>query len=106
MIINGVHMNEKGEPIDRFDLEQAIMEAWQVVNDLKLLLERLEYLNEDQVFSAVHGLQIFADMRFESLWNTYENCISNGTFDDSTKRGEEIAKALDEITQGFGQEKL
>jgi len=106
MIINGVHMNDKGEPIDRFDLEQKITEVWHLVDDLKLLIERLEYMNEDQVFSTVHGLQIFADMRCESLWNTFEQCISNGVFDDSTKRGEEIAKALDEITQGFGQEKL
>ena len=106
MIINGVHMNDKGMPIDRFDLEQKILEAWHVVDDLKLLTERLEYMNEDQVFSAVHGLQIFADMRLESLWKTFEHCISNGVFDDSTKRGAEVTKALDEIAESFGQEKL
>jgi hypothetical protein len=106
MIIDGVHMNDKGKPVDRFDLEQSIMEAWHVVDDLKLLVERSEYMNEDQMFSALHGLQIFADMRFDSLWNTFEQCISNGIFDDSTKRGAEIAQALDEATQGFGQEKL
>jgi len=107
MIINGVHMNDKGKPIDRFDLEEKIMEVWHLVDDLKLLTERLEYMNEDQVFSAVHGLQIFADMRCESLWNTYEQCLSNGGFNsDIDRRGAEIAKALDEATQGFGQEKL
>ena len=107
MIINGVHMNDKGVPVDRFDLEQAIMEAWQVVSDLKLLTERLEYMNEDQVFSAMHGLQIFADMRCESLWNTYEQCLSNGGFNsDIDRRSDEIAKALDEATQGFGQEQI
>ena len=106
MIINGVYTNDKGMPIDRFDLEQKILEAWHVVDDLKLLTERLEYMNEDQVFSAVHGLQIFADMRCESLWKTFEHCISNGVFDDSQKRGAETAKALDEIAESFGQEKL
>ena len=106
MIIDGVHMNDKGMPVDRFDLEQAILEAWHIVDDLRLLTERLEYMNEDQTFSAVHGLQIFADMRCESLWKTFEHCISNGVFDDSTKRGAEITKAMDETTQGFGQEKL
>lgn len=106
MIINGIHMNGRGTPVDRFDLEQAIVEAWHVVDDLKLLTERLEYMNEDQVFSAVHGLQIFADMRCESLWNIFEQCISNGVFDDSTKRGTEVAEALDEVIESFGQEKL
>jgi hypothetical protein len=107
MIINGIHMNDKGIPVDRFDLEQAIMEVWQVVGDLKLLTERLEYMNEDQMFSAVHGLQIFADMRCESLWNTYEQCLSNGGFNsDIDRRADEIAKALDEATKGFGQEQI
>lgn len=106
MIIDGVHMNDKGKPIDRFDLEQAIMEVWHVVDDLRLLTERLEYMNEDQTFSAVHGLQIFADMRCESLWSTFEKCISNGVFNSEHKRGAEIAKAMDEIAESFGQEKL
>ena len=105
MIVNGVHMNDKGKPIDRFDLEQAIMEVWHVVDDLRLLTERLEYMNEDQTFSAVHGLQIFADMRCESLWNTFEKCISNGIFDDD-KRTRKTTEALDEVVESFGQEKL
>lgn len=106
MIINGVHMNDKGKPIDRFDLEEKIMEAWHVVDDLKLLVERLEYMNEDQVFSAIHGVQIFADMRCESLWNTYENCLRNGVFNSEHKRAEEIVEAMDEVVESFGQEKL
>lgn len=106
MIVNGVYMNDKNMPVDRFDLEQAIMEAWQVVNDLKLLTNRLEYMNEDQVFSAVHGLQIFADMRCESLWNTFEQCLSNGGFNSEQRRAEEIVEAMDEIVESFGQEKL
>ena len=106
MIINGVHMNDRGKPVDRFDLEQAIMQAWHTVDDLRVLVERSEHMNEDQMFSALHGLQIFADMRFDSLWNTFEQCISNGAFDDGQKRGAEIAEALDEAIESFGQEKL
>jgi hypothetical protein len=93
-------------PIDSFDLKQAIMEAWHVVDDLKLLMQRLEYMNEDQIASAIHGLEIFADMRCESLWNTFENCISNGVFDGNNRRTTEITETLDEIAESFGQEKL
>jgi|DEB0MinimDraft_6_1074348.scaffolds.fasta_scaffold03483_7 hypothetical protein len=106
MIVNGVHINDKGMPIDSFDLKQAIMEAWHVVDDLKLLMQRLEYMNEDQIASAIHGLEIFADMRCESLWNTFENCISNGVFDGNNRRTTEITETLDEIAESFGQEKL
>lgn len=106
MIINGVHMNDKGKPIDRFDLEQEIMKVWHTVDDLKTLLKRLEYMNEDQIFSAVHGLQIFADMRCESLWNTYENYLSNERLKNGDKRQTEITEALDEVIESFGQEKL
>ena len=106
MIVNGIHMNDKGMPIDRFDLEQAIIEAWHVVDDLKLLMHRLEYMNEDQIASAIHGLEIFADMRFESLWDTYENCLSNERLKNGEKRAEEITKSLDEVIESFGQEKL
>jgi hypothetical protein len=106
MIVNGIHMNDKGTPVDRFDLEQAIMETWQVVNDLRLLMHRLEYMNEDQIASAIHGLEIFADMRCDSLWNTYENCLSNGGFNNEHKRAEEIVEAMDEVVESFGQEKL
>jgi len=56
--------------------------------------------------NALMGLEIFAEMRFNELWNTFEQCISNGIFDDYINRGTEIAKALDEATEGFGQEKL
>ena len=84
MKVNGVHLNDAGKAIDRFDLEQAIMSAWHTSDDLKSLYKSLERMDEDQVMSALDGLQIFADMRFEELWDTFEKCIQNGMLD--TKR--------------------
>jgi len=106
MKINGTHMNDRGTPVDRFDLEEAIMKAWRTSDDIKALYTSAERMDEDQMVNALLGLEIFAEMRFEELWNIYEQCISNRIFDDSTKRGAEIAKALDEATQGFGQEQI
>jgi len=106
MKINGIHMNARGKPVDRFDLEDAIMKAWHTTDDIKAFYTSAEHMNEDQVINALIGLEIFAEMRFNELWNTYEQCISNGVFDDSTTRGAEIAKALDEATEGFGQEQI
>ena len=106
MKINGIHMNDRGKPVDRFDLEEAIMNAWRTSDDIKAFYKSSEYMDEDQVMNALMGLEIFAEMRFNELWNTFEKCISNGVFDDSTKRGEEIAKALDATPQSFGQEQI
>jgi hypothetical protein len=106
MKIKGIHMNDKSKPVDRFDLEEAIMKAWRTSDDIKALYTSAERMDEDQMMNALLGLEIFAEMRFDELWNTFEQCVSNGVFDDSTTRGEEIARALDETTQGFGQEKI
>jgi len=104
MIIDGIYMNSRGKPVDRFDLEEAIMNAWHTSDDIKAFYKSAEYMNEDQVMNALLGLEIFAEMRFKELWDTYENCLSNGVFDDNNRRGAEIAKALDEATKSFGQE--
>lgn len=77
MISNGYYLNERGQPIDRFDLEQAIMNTWQVVEDLGMLYNNLEKLNEDQLMGAVDGLKIYANMRQEHLWDTYEAMLHN-----------------------------
>ena len=106
MKINGIHMNDRGKPVDRFDLEEAIMNAWRTSDDIKAFYNSSEYMDEDQMMNALLGLEIFAEMRFNELWNTFEQCISNGIFYEDTNRGAEIAKALDEATQGFGQEQI
>ena len=106
MKINGIHMNGRGKPVDRFDLEEAIMNAWRTSDDIKAFYKSAEYMDEDQVMNALIGLEIFAEMRFNELWNTFEQCISNGIFYDDIRRADEIAKALDEATEGFGQEQI
>ena len=77
MVINGYKCDDKGTRIDRFHLEQAIMEAWQTSTDIKMVYQSLDGMNEDQVMGAVDGLHIFAEMRFESLWETFESMLHN-----------------------------
>ena len=77
MISNGYYLNAHGKPTDRFDLEQAIMNTWQVVEDLGMLYNNLEKLNEDQLMGAVDGLKIYANMRQEHLWDTFEAMLHN-----------------------------
>ena len=106
MIVNGKHTDMDGNTIDSFVLEQRIFEAWHVVDDLKLLYEACEDMNEDQIMSAIHGLSIFAEMRFQSLLDTFEQCTANEVFDDNGRlrvfNREDVAKAF----ESFGQEQI
>lgn len=85
MKINGLYTNINGRPIDQFDLEQKIMEAWHIVDDLRLTYSCLEEMDEDQLYGTIHGLEIFADMRFQSLLDTFEQCTQNRVFKNGNK---------------------
>jgi hypothetical protein len=62
---------------DRFDLEQDIMQSWNVCDDIQLLLDRWDSLDEDQKQNFLIGLKTMYQMKFERLWDTFEYCIRN-----------------------------
>lgn len=59
----------------RFDLEDAIMQAWQTESDLKLFLEILldkpENFKEDDIANTVLGLAHIHSLRMEKLWDSF-----------------------------------
>ena len=57
---------------DRFDLEQDIMNCWNVVDDLKMLLNSEGYDNDD-----IEAVARLYQKKFESLWATFEDCVHN-----------------------------
>lgn len=62
---------------DRFDLEQEIMECWGVTKDIDNLYHALESLDKDQQMNYLLGLHQIYEVKFEKLWNTFEQCIKN-----------------------------
>ena len=87
MTTDGYKLNSNLQPINRFDLEEKIMETWQTVTDLKTLYRNIEYMDEDQMLSAVDGLSIFADMRCDSLFRTFESMLHNERLDRERNNG-------------------
>ena len=81
MIADGYKLNSNLKPVSRFDFEEKIMESWQTVADLKALYSNLEYMDEDQILSAVDGLSIFADMCCDALFRTFEAMLHNERLD-------------------------
>jgi hypothetical protein len=66
-------MMEAGNIKTRFDMEQEIMTAWQVLDDIKMLSAREGTTKED--WDAVHRLY---QIRFETLFETFEHLIRDG----------------------------
>ena len=64
---------EAGNTKTRFDMEQEIMTAWQVLDDIKMLSARAGTTQED--WDAVSRLY---QIRFETLFETFENLIHDG----------------------------
>ena len=90
---------------DRFDLEQDIMNCWNVCDDLKMLLDSEGYDNDD-----IEALARVYQKRFEALWQTFEDCIQNkfGYFpelpnelgDNMIDRSEEARKSFKKVLEG------
>lgn len=59
-----------------YDLEQQIMNCWQVVDDLKDIYhcERL-YDDENEMQNALIGMFTLYQIKFEKLFDTYEQLL-------------------------------
>ena len=66
-------MMEAGNTKTRFDMEQEIMTAWQVLDDIKMLSARAGTTQED--WDALGRLY---QIRFETLFETFEQLIHDG----------------------------
>ena len=64
---------EAGNTKTRFDMEQEIMTAWQVLDDIRMLSAREGTDQAD--WDAVHRLY---QIRFETLFETFEQLIRDG----------------------------
>lgn len=65
--------------VDRFDLEQDILNCWNVTKDIELLyenvLERSPEMTTDEIANALLGLQTLYEMKFDKMWRHFEQLI-------------------------------
>jgi hypothetical protein len=63
---------------DRFDLEQLILKNWEVVTEIKHLREHLETNpTQDQVENYLLGLETIYEVKFNKLWDCFEELCQN-----------------------------
>ena len=60
---------------DRFDLEQGIMNCWNVCEDIQLLLDSWDKLDEDGKQNFLIGLKQMYQLKFERTFEQFEDCI-------------------------------
>lgn len=65
---------------DRFELEQAIMNAWHTADDLSLLADAAieETMDIDDLSNALLGLQQLHTMRAKKVFDIFEALIESG----------------------------
>ena len=62
---------------DRFDLEQQILEAWKVTDDIRTVLE---HGGEEDMVENFNALARLSDIRFEKLWYIFEQMCAQRQF--------------------------
>lgn len=59
--------------MDRFDLEQQIMEVWNISDDIKQVRDYFE--PDDGLDNALLGIQTMLDIKCEKLFHIYEKLV-------------------------------
>lgn len=73
--------------MDRFDLENAIMQCWALSDDLDLVIEDvLEGSNDepdvDEIANALIGLQRLHTLRVNKVFDVFSELVRTGQFTD------------------------
>mgnify|MGYP003333109742 FL=1 len=63
---------------NRFDFEQEIMGVWNIIEELKVLHEGVleRDLTSDQISNILSGMTELYQMKFEILFETFEQLVS------------------------------
>jgi hypothetical protein len=75
---------------NRFDLEQEIMECWNVTTDINDVYEyvmngngsELSTDERDRVANILLGISQLYELKFNKMFNTFTECIRNNEFEE------------------------
>ena len=64
---------------DRFDLEQLIIKNWEITTEIKHLRELISdgKPTQDQVENYLLGLETIYEVKFNKLWDCFEELCQN-----------------------------
>jgi hypothetical protein len=76
--------SQVAKTVDRFDLEQQIMQCWSMVDDLRAFANSGADTDELRALSKVY------DRKFDILFETFSTMISEGQFVEHIRQTPEI----------------
>lgn len=64
----------------RFDMEHQLLDCWKVTDDLSDVFEGVveQNMKRDDVANVLLGMQQLYNLKFEKLWNLFEEGVRNG----------------------------
>ena len=67
--------------MNRFDLEQQILDCWKVTDDIDILLEYVcdGENDQDYVANVLLGIKNLYELKFDKMFNTFEKSIKGGS---------------------------
>lgn len=67
--------------MNRFDLEQQILDCWKVTDDIDILLEYVcdGENDQDYVANVLLGIKNLYELKFDKMFNTFEKSIKDGS---------------------------
>lgn len=79
------------KPKDRFDLEQEIMNCWRVTDDIDSVAHFVGQMNidakdQDALLNMLLGLKQLYHVKFEILFDTFEELVRAGELDANLKK--------------------
>jgi hypothetical protein len=79
------------KPKDRFDLEQEIMNCWRVTDDIDSVAHfagqiNLDAKDQDALLNMLLGLKQLYHVKFEILFDTFEELVRAGELDANLKK--------------------
>ena len=62
---------------DRFDFEQQIQKCWLITDDIADIAEGVleRDLDKDQIVNALNGIQQLYELKFNKLWDLFEDVM-------------------------------
>ena len=69
-------MNEMITMDKRFQLEQDIMNAWHIVDDLETAYHYSDTMDQDTIMNLLLGMKTLYQFKFEKLFDSFEKFVN------------------------------
>lgn len=68
------------QEINRFQLESQIMDCWNITEDINTIYKQfdIEELDQDTMQNALLGLMTIYNMKFQQMFQTFEDLVKQG----------------------------